>query len=130
FDGVFNAVTALAKAGHKLAVATAKGRRGLNSSLESSGLAPYFDATRCVDECPSKPHPQMLLELMEELGTTPDRTVMIGDTSYDMQMAQNANIASLAVSYGAQPLQNLLAFGPLAHFDNFTKLEQWLIMNA
>ena len=130
FDGVFNAIPALAQSGHKLAVATAKGRKGLNASLERSGLAQYFDATRCVDECFSKPHPQMLLELMEELGTAAERTLMIGDTSHDMQMAQNAHVASLAVSYGAHPLQNLLVHAPLAHFDNFTKLNQWLIMNA
>lgn len=130
FDGVREAVADLEKQGFMLAVATGKGRNGLNRSLERSGLAKHFHASRCVDECYSKPHPQMLLELMDELGAEPARTLMIGDTSYDLQMAQNANVASLAVSYGAQPLENLLPCAPLAHFDHFTKLNQWLIMNA
>lgn len=130
FDGVFDAVIELEKQGFMLAVATGKGRRGLNQSLERSGLLKYFHATRCVDECNSKPHPQMLMELMDELGTESARTLMIGDTIHDLQMAQNANVASLAVTYGAQPIENLLPCAPLAHFDNFTKLNQWLIMNA
>lgn len=130
FEGVFEAIIELEKQGFMLAVATGKGRRGLNLSLERSGLLKYFHATRCVDECNSKPHPQMLLELMEESGTQPARTLMIGDTIHDLQMAQNANVASVAVTYGAQPMENLLPGAPLAHFDNFTKLNQWLIMNA
>lgn len=130
FDGVFEAIIDLEKQGFMLAVATGKGRRGLNQSLERSGLLKYFHATRCVDECNSKPHPQMLMELMDELGTEPARTLMIGDTIHDLQMAQNANVASLAVTYGAQSIENLLPCAPLAYFDNFTKLNQWLIMNA
>ncbi|HEY8118936.1 MAG TPA: HAD-IA family hydrolase [Methylophilaceae bacterium] len=130
YEGVHNAIVNLKQQGFILAVATGKGRNGLNLSLERSGLVSYFLATRCVDECYSKPHPQMLLELMDELGATPERTLMIGDTSYDLQMAQNANVASLAVSYGAHHLENLLPHSPLAHFDDFTKLNQWLIMNA
>jgi phosphoglycolate phosphatase len=130
FDGVADTVSELAAQGFMLGVATGKGRRGLNLSLQRSGLQPYFLATRCVDECFSKPHPQMLLEIMDELGTLPERTLMIGDTAYDLQMAQNAGVASVAVTYGAQGLENLLPYGPVAHFDSFTNLNQWLIMNA
>lgn len=130
YEGVLDNIVNLNQQGFMLAVATGKGRNGLNLSLQRSGLAGYFHATRCVDECYSKPHPQMLLELMDELGATPGRTLMIGDTTFDLQMAQNANAASLAVSYGAHPLEHLLPHGPLAHFDDFTKLSQWLIMNA
>lgn len=130
YDGVFDAIAELNEQGFMLAIATGKGRNGLNQSLQLSGLADYFHATRCVDECYSKPHPQMLLELMDELGAAPEQTLMIGDTTFDLQMAQNANAASLAVSYGAHPLQQLLMYDPLTHFDNFTKLKQWLIMNA
>ena len=72
----------------------------------------------------------MLMEIMDELGADPARTLMIGDTSFDMQMANNAGIASIAVTYGAQQLETLLPYGPVAHFDNFTNLNQWLIMNA
>ena len=130
YDGVLEGIAELHQQGFMLAVATGKGRNGLNLSLQRSKLARYFEATRCVDECFSKPHPQMLLELMDEVGTAPERTLMIGDTSFDLQMAQNAHVDSLAVSYGAHPLQHLLSHTPLAHFDDFTKLKLWLIMNA
>ena len=130
YDGVFEAIGELEKQGFMLAVATGKGRNGLNRSLALSGLAKYFHATRCMDECLSKPHPQMLLELMDELGALPEHTLMIGDTSFDLQMAQNANVSSVGVSYGAHPLANLLPHVPLEHFDQFTKLNQWLIKYA
>ncbi len=130
YDGVLEAIADLEKRGFKLGVATGKGRNGLNKSLARSGLANYFHATRCMDECFSKPHPQMLLELMEELGTLPERTLMVGDTSFDLQMAQNANVSSVGVSYGAHPLGNLLPHAPLAHFDRFSELNQWLIKYA
>ncbi len=130
YEGVFEAIIALEKQGFMLGVATGKGRNGLNKSLAHSGLDKYFHATRCMDECFSKPHPQMLLELMDELGVQPERTLMVGDTSFDLQMAQNADVASVAVSYGAHPLANLLSHAPLAHFDQFTKLCQWLINHA
>ena len=130
FDGAALALAELQAQGFMLAIATGKGRNGLNRSLQGSGLAPYIDASRCADECFSKPHPQMLLELMDELDVTPERTLMIGDTSFDLQMARNAGVASLGVCYGAHPLDELLAHAPIAHFDQFTKLNQWLIMNA
>jgi phosphoglycolate phosphatase len=72
----------------------------------------------------------MLLELMDELSATPERTLMVGDTSFDLQMAQNASVSRVAVSYGAHPLKNLLPYTPIAHFDQFTKLNQWLIEYA
>lgn len=130
FNGAFEALEALAEKGYLLGVATGKGRNGLNRALEKSGLQPHIHATRCVDECHSKPHPQMLLELMGEFNVSPQRTLMIGDTSFDLQMAQNANVASLGVTYGAHPVESLLPFTPLAHFDEFAKVNQWLIMNA
>lgn len=130
FHGVSDAIRSLAEGGVRLGVATGKGRNGLNLSLQRSGLHRHFHATRCVDECFSKPHAQMLLEIMDELGADPARTLMIGDTTYDLQMAQNANVASIAVSYVAQQLETLLPYRPVAHFDNFTKLNQWLIMHA
>jgi phosphoglycolate phosphatase len=130
FEGVDEAIAGLSEQGFMLAVATGKGRNGLNQSLQRCGLQPHFLATRCVDECFSKPHPQMLLEIMDELGAVPERTLMVGDTSYDLQMAQNAGVDSVAVSYGAQQLENLLPYGPVAHFDKFTNLNRWLIMNA
>lgn len=130
FDGVLETIVELKKRGFKLAVATGKGRHGLNLAMERSGLAHHFYATRTVDECFSKPHPQMLDELMNFCVTKPERTLMIGDTSYDLQMAQNANVKSLAVTYGAQSREQLLRYNSLAYFDDFSSLSQWLMLNA
>lgn len=130
FTGALDALVVLKQRGYLLGVATGKGRNGLNHALQQSGLEPYIDATRCVDECHSKPHPQMLLELMDELDVKPQRTLMIGDTSFDLQMAQNAEVPRLAVTYGAHPLESLLPHAPLAYFDEFAKVNRWLIMNA
>ncbi len=126
FEGVAATLRELAGAGYLLAVATGKGRRGLEHALDSSGLRPYFLASRCADECHSKPHPQMLHELMDELGACAARSLMVGDTSHDLMMARNAGMASLAVTHGAQPLEHLLPHAPLAHFDRFTALREWL----
>jgi len=130
FAGVADTIKTLHKRGFKLAVATGKGRRGLNLALEHADLTKYFQATRTVNECLSKPHPQMLDELMDHFVTTPERTLMIGDTSYDLQMAKNAGIPALAVSYGAQPRESLLPYNPLEIFDEFSSLSQWLLDNA
>lgn len=130
FEGVPETLAELGESGVMLAVATGKGRRGLDHAMDTSGLRPHFIASRCADECHSKPHPQMLHELMDELGAAPERTLMIGDTSYDLQMAQNANVASLGVTFGAQSLDSLLPFGPLAAFDRFSDLRTWLNQNV
>lgn len=130
FEGVPETLAELGESGVMLAVATGKGRRGLDHAMDTSGLRPHFVASRCADECHSKPHPQMLHELMDELGAAPERTLMIGDTSYDLQMAQNANVASLGVTFGAQSLDSLLPFGPLAAFDRFSDLRTWLNQNV
>lgn len=130
FDGVVKTIAELKKRGFKLAVATGKGRHGLDLAIERSGLTNYFYATRTVDECFSKPHPQMLDELMDICVTTPERTLMIGDTSYDLQMAQNADVKSLAVTYGAQSREQLLRYNPIASFDDFSSLSNWLMANA
>jgi phosphoglycolate phosphatase len=99
-------------------------------AIEQAEFAGLMLATRSSDDCFSKPHPQMLEEIMDELGVTPERTLMIGDTTFDLQMAQNAGVASLALSYGAQSEQALLAHSPLACFDNFATLHAWLRANA
>ncbi len=130
FDGVSEAMQEFAEAGFMLAVATGKGRGGLNLALEKSGLGRYFHATRCAGECQSKPHPQMLEEILGELGMVPEKAVMIGDSHFDLQMAQNARMSGLGVSYGAQPYANLLPHSPLACFDSFAKLRAWLRSNA
>ncbi len=130
FAGARETIRELHEAGFLLAVATGKGRRGLDRVLDNTGLRPWFHATRCADESFSKPHPHMLLELMERLGASADKTLMIGDTSHDLQMAANAGVPSVGVSYGAHPREGLLGFSPLACADSFSELRQWLRENA
>ena len=130
FAGAAEALKALNAAGHLLAVATGKSRRGLDRVLERTGLAGLFDATRCGEEAASKPAPAMLLDLQSELGMQKENTLMIGDTTHDLQMAQNAGVACLAVTFGAHPREQLLAFQPLACIDNPQALWEWLTRHA
>jgi phosphoglycolate phosphatase len=130
FEGARELVAELHGRGHQMAVATGKARRGLDRAFEHSGLRPYFHASRTADETFSKPHPAMIHELLEELGADPERTLMIGDTSHDLQMAKNAGIASLAAGYGAHPADHLAGFGPLCICPSFSDLAQWLRQNA
>ena len=127
FAGAVDTIKTLNKRGFKLAVATGKGRRGLNLALQHCALTHYFHATRTVDECFSKPHPQMLHELMEALVVLPERTLMIGDTSYDLQMAKNAGVRSVGVTYGAQKAEQWQHLEPLRQFNNFNSLSAWLL---
>lgn len=127
FQGIEQLLGDLAASGAQLAVATGKSRRGLNRALEATGLGPRFDATRCADETHSKPNPAMLFELMEELGVAPENTVMIGDTSHDLNMAQSAGVHGVGVSYGAHPLADLQACSPAALVHDVRELSGWLM---
>jgi phosphoglycolate phosphatase len=127
FPGASDTIIELNKRGYKLAVATGKGRRGLNLALQHSGLTQYFHATKTVDECFSKPHPQMLDALMDELVVMPERTLMIGDTHYDLQMAKNAGVHTAAVTYGAQSAVQLSPYNPEYVFNSFHDLSTWLL---
>lgn len=130
FAGAADTIKTLNRRGFKLAVATGKSRRGLNLALEHTQLRNYFHATRTVDECFSKPHPQMLDELMDNLVVLPERTLMIGDTNYDLQMAKNAGVDAIGVTYGAQKSDVWQNLDPVQKFDDFTKLSQWLMEHA
>lgn len=130
FAGVPELLAGLRERNHWLAVATGKNRHGLNEALRISGLAGSFDATRTADETRSKPHPQMLQELMREFGTDPERTLMIGDTTHDLQMAVNAGCASVGVSYGAHEPDAFHALQPLAVVHSVRELHDWLLNNA
>jgi phosphoglycolate phosphatase len=130
FAGVREMLIALKEKGHVLAVATGKSRAGLNRVLEGTQLKPYFDSSRCADETHSKPHPAMLQELMQELLVSPAATLMIGDTTHDLQMAVSAGVAGLGVSYGAHPRESLTALNPLACIDLPQDLAPWLKSNA
>jgi phosphoglycolate phosphatase len=130
FDGVAELIRDLATDGYRLAVATGKSRLGLDRALAVSGLAAGFEATRCADECHSKPHPQMLEELMQELGVVPAATLMIGDTTHDIEMAHNAGVPAVAVTYGAHSRAALEATSPLACAASVDELSDWLRANA
>lgn len=126
FDGTFDMLQDLKSRGHLLAVATGKSRRGLDEALNLSVLRGLFDATRTADETASKPDPRMLLELMAQCGTTPARTVMVGDTTHDLQLAANAGTASIGVSYGAHDHTTFGSLGPLTVAHSVAELHDWL----
>jgi len=126
FPGVEHGLAQLTGQDYLLAVATGKARRGLNRVLDDTGLRPLFISSRCADETFSKPHPQMLEEILEETGIDAARALMVGDTIYDMQMARTANVAGLAVSYGVHARERLLVSGALACLDSFPEVCSWI----
>jgi phosphoglycolate phosphatase len=130
FPGVREMLDELSQEGYFLAVATGKSRVGLNRALNAVGLLSLFDATRCADETFSKPHPAMLQELTRELGQDLRRTVMIGDTTHDLLMANNAGASGIAVEYGAHPVHQLEACKPLYSAKTVPELHRWLSENA
>ena len=129
FAGVREIVVELKEAGLFVGVATGKSRAGLDRAMRASGLDALFDATRCADECRSKPDPQMLWELGDVLGVRNERILMIGDTTHDLSMASNAGTASLAVSYGAHGAGELVGHGALAIVASPAEMRQWLASN-
>jgi phosphoglycolate phosphatase len=130
FDGTREMLAALKARNHWLAVATGKSRLGLNEALDAAQLRRFFDSTRTADETASKPHPLMLQELMVELGVDCERTLMIGDTTHDLQLAANAGVACVAVSYGAHAGEDLRRFSPLFVAHSTRELHQWLHEHA
>jgi len=126
FDGVESVLQHLTNEGYILAVATGKGRRGLDRVLQHTGLAKYFAETRCADEAHSKPHPQMLLQIMENLDVAPHETLMVGDTEYDLEMARSARAFALGVDYGVHARERLMACSPLACLSSIKELPAWL----
>lgn len=130
FAGVLPMLEALRERGHLLAVATGKSRHGLDEALQSVQLQGRFHGSRTADETAGKPNPLMLKELMAEFGTAPERTLMIGDTTHDLQMALNAGCASLGVSYGAHEPQAFEALRPRAVLHSVAELQHWLLTHA
>ena len=130
FDGVLPMLNALKTRHHWLTVATGKSRRGLNDALRSSLLQGVFDGSRTADETAGKPDPRMLRELMREFSAEPERTLMIGDTTHDLQMAANAGCASVGVSYGAHGIEDFHALKPRFIAHSVVELHQWLAEHA
>ncbi len=123
-------LTDLRKAGFQLAVATGKTRKGLDRLLAYNNWHSHFDGTRCADETRSKPHPQMLLELLTELDCQPQRALMVGDTEFDLAMAANAYMDSVGVSYGVHEVERLERHGPQLVVDHLAELRDWLLSTA
>ena len=130
FDGVLPLLMALKARNHHLAVATGKSRRGLDDVLRTVELRSVFDGSRTADESAGKPDPRMLRELMAEFGADPQRTLMVGDTTHDLQMALNAGCLSVAVSYGAHEPETFHELRPLFVAHSVPQLHQWLLENA
>ncbi len=130
FEGVLPLLDELRRRHHWLAVATGKSRRGLDDVLQMVQLKGVFDGSRTADETAGKPHPLMLQELMREFGTEPQRTLMIGDTTHDLQMALNAGCAAVGVSYGAHESADFGPLKPLFVADSVRGLHDWLVLNA
>jgi phosphoglycolate phosphatase len=130
FPGTLQMLQALKARNHWLAVATGKGRQGLDHALAQSQLGALFDATRTADETASKPHPRMLLELMAVFGVDPSRTLMIGDTTHDLQLAVNAGAQRVGVSFGAHDHESFEPFSPLFVAHSTRELQDWLLTHG
>ncbi|MEK7712155.1 MAG: HAD-IA family hydrolase, partial [Pseudomonadota bacterium] len=126
FPGVTQGLTQLTQQGYLLAIATGKARRGLNRVLDDTGMRHLFVSSRCADETFSKPHPQMLKDILDETGVDAACAIMVGDTVYDMEMARSARVAGLGVSYGVHARERLLDCGALACLDSFPEVCAWV----
>jgi phosphoglycolate phosphatase len=125
FPGAVAVLEQLKARGHRVAVATGKSRRGMQRVLGQLGMLDFFHASRCADETRSKPHPQMLHELLAELAASREEAVMIGDTEYDMAMARSAGMARIAVSFGAHAVERLLPYEPALVVHELPQLLAW-----
>ncbi len=130
FDGVTEGIRELRGAGFTLAVATGKSMKGLERALDHTGLRPFFSATRCADQTHSKPHPAMVEEIIDELMMDRQQAIVIGDTSHDMQMAENAGVARVGVTYGAHLPEDLTPHRPVLLAQSFAEVKSWLMTYA
>jgi len=127
FDGVEALLLNLKQQGIKLAIATGKSRKGLEAVLADTGFGIYFDMTRTPVESASKPDPLMLSQILQEFNLAADEAVMIGDTSFDMEMAQNIDMDRVALSHGVHQTEVLNTYNPVATLDSLSELNMWLM---
>lgn len=125
FEGVESGLDDLLDLGYMLAIATGKARRGLVKVLDETGLHDRFTVTRCSDEAISKPHPRMVHDILEETGIEAAKSIVVGDTVYDIQMAHNADTDALAVCYGAHERERLLTERPVDCVTDFQGVVDW-----
>jgi phosphoglycolate phosphatase len=130
FEGVVESMASFREQGYHLAIATGKNRRGLDRVLKANGWEEYFDITRAADETASKPHPLMLEQILAHCGVRAEQALMVGDSSFDLLMARNAGMVSVAVSYGAQSIESLQQYEPRLSIDRFSELHAWLGQRA
>ena len=126
YPGVIEGLQQFREQGHQLAVATGKGRQGLDRVLAGLGLTDFFDVTRCADETASKPHPLMVREILAHCDTSPEQALLVGDSVFDLEMARRAGVDSVAVGYGAQTFEALQACSPRFAINDFSELGRWL----
>ncbi len=126
YPGVIELLEFIQQSGAKLAIATGKSRKGLEKVLASVSFDHYFDMTRTPQESESKPSPLMLQQILDEFGIDAEEAVMVGDTVFDMEMAQNINMDSVAMSHGVHELERLQQYNPVVSCDNLTELQTWL----
>lgn len=127
YDGIGDLVGRLEAAGWLLGVATGKSDRGLNACLEKHGIRELFVTLQTADRHPSKPHPSMLETALAEAGVAAGNAVMIGDTSFDMEMAVAAGVRAIGVSWGYHESHELFAAGASAVADTIEQLEELII---
>ena len=127
FSGVETMLAHLKQAGYQLAIASGRNRVGLNNALQETGIGDLFSATRCAEETASKPNPLMLEEIMQHIGISSERTLMIGDSTHDLQMAKNAQVASIGVTCGVHPANILQQYQPLFCLEQTTRLLEKLV---
>ncbi|AEF03530.1 HAD family hydrolase [Alteromonas sp. KS69] len=127
FNGVEDLLSALKAKGATLAVATGKARRGLDRAWSQTETGHFFSASRCADDAQSKPSPDMLLQILDELNISANDAVMIGDTTYDMQMAKSIGMRRIGVSYGVHAQVHLEALAPETIVHSIGELQQFLL---
>lgn len=130
FDGIIELLEGLTKQGTLIAVATGKGREGLNRVMAETDTTHYFKATRCGDEGESKPHPEMLEYLLTHFNVAASEAVMIGDTNFDLEMAKNANVDSIGVTFGVHPEEILSQYNPVKIVHNVAELHGVLVSES
>ena len=130
FDGVEYGIKELHRCGYKIAIATGGGRNYLESCLSQTSIRNNISVTKTSDDCFSKPHPQMCKEIMDELLIEPEKSIVIGDSIHDLQMAKNANISSLAATYGAHNQKALSIYNPLGYAESADMIFDWIRRNG
>ena len=130
YEGASEVLEYLRSENYYVAIATGKNRIGLDRDLDNTGIRHFFDASRCAGESRSKPHPEMLEYLVDYFAVDPRRTLMIGDTSYDLEMAQGARTDAVAVTYGAHDVARLAPWKPKAMVTDVKQLLQHITVAA